>query len=402
MARRPKGIGVRFCEVPLDDQLKIYQFAMKEATKMQKIKYHELSRLIELNFGVHVWPATIRDWIVKGKHPLRHPKHGLSTKAERRPPDGEIIPDFLGLIYSDLHFHRVGNTLWLSLTTTYDAWAEAVASRFSVYGHVSIRPVLSADTPEWRTSIYLDARSWNDAFISPMRLPRHDAIRFLARAVDGDGWISLNASQARSKRPTFAINISKSYPNNAYMLKEVISSVGWHVSVISRFKREGHHLNGRIFESKRREYFLSIYRKDEVDEFLRSVTMLHPFKEVRRRWALKILDEEMSRDQALKIWRSLHIAEKIAKTRSQLRAVDQLMATYASEGRREKLEKLIAIKEALSSKLSSLKPLLERLTRDVDGPLPYTSFSLPNSRVTITPRSSSAGSCTCPTAPSAS
>lgn len=382
MPKKPKGIGPRYCDLPLDEQLKIYDFVMKEAARMQKLNYHELARIAQLKFGVLCSPKTIWDWIVKGKSPLRHPKYGMNTKALRKPPDDDIIPDFLGLIHSDLHFRKIHKTLFLSTSTTYYIWAKAIADRFSAYGYTSVRPVLCGNAPEWRANVYLDAESWNDAFISPLELSRQDAIRFLARFVDGDGWIGLN-SDARTGNTYIHVGMTTSYRDKAYMLKEVISNkIGWKVSFRKSSKYKENILeDGHIIRTKRPVFWLIIYRKDDVDEFLRNVKMLHPLKEVKRCWALKILNEEMDREQVLKIWRGLHIAGNIIKICGQLMAIDQLMETYMSKGRWEGLKRLSTLKERLSNKLSSLTALLKPT---IEGDTNY-SFSITHFIYSLTP-----------------
>jgi hypothetical protein len=157
--RRPKGLGIRYSDIDVQKRIEIYNFVMEKAKEMvseNELNLHELSRIIMKNYGVHIWPATIRDWIIKRKHPLRNPQLNPITKAARRPPDPQIIPATSGLLYSDLHVRTTYNTLVLSLTTTYEAFAKSIATLYSRYGHTSVAPVLCRDEPEWRLNIYLD------------------------------------------------------------------------------------------------------------------------------------------------------------------------------------------------------------------------------------------------------
>ncbi|MEM0090470.1 MAG: hypothetical protein QXF84_03885 [Nitrososphaerota archaeon] len=97
-----------------------------------------------------------------------------------------------------------------------------------------------------------------------------------------------------------------------------INEVGWHLYVVNRLRRKKFHLlrYDHMFRSRSTAYRLVIHRRSEVDEFLRSMTMLHPFKEMRRCWAPKILDDGMSKEQAYEIWQDLHLTETIAKIQS--------------------------------------------------------------------------------------
>jgi hypothetical protein len=326
--RKPKGLGIRYSDIDVQKRIEIYNFVMEKAKEMvseNKLNFHELSRIIMKNYGVYVWPMTIRDWIVKGKHPLRSPQLNPITKAVRRPPELQIIPETLGLLYSDLHFHTACNTLVLSLTTPYEAFARKIALLYSKYGHTSIAPTLCGDEPEWRLYIYLDRTSWNKVLTTPLSSLNKEEIRvFLTRVIDGDGWLTL---QYRKRRPTFYISISTCYAEKAKILSELFQRLGHQATICVRMPRT-YNVSGRVIRQKRREYTIILYRKGDVTDFLYNAKFLHPMKEVKRVWALKMINSGLDSEKSRRIWRYLHQVEKTAKLYSKLKSALILSEKY--------------------------------------------------------------------------
>jgi hypothetical protein len=317
---KPKGLGIRYSDLDIQKRVEIYNFALEKAKEMiskNELNLHELSRIIMRNYGVHIWPATIRDWVIGRKHPLRNPQLNPITKAPRRPPDPQIIPTTLGLLYSDLHFRTIYNTLVLSLTTTYEAFARNIARLYLRYGYINIAPILCREVPEWRLNIYLDRASWNKIFMTPLSsLSKEETRVFLTRVIDGDGWITLNYGK---KRPTFLVAISSCYADKAGLFSELFQKLGYQAAILIRSPRI-YDINGRAVKQKRRERMIVLYRKGDVIDLLRSTKFLHPMKEVKRRWALKMIDSGLSMEKSKKIWRYLRQVEKTAKIYSKLRA----------------------------------------------------------------------------------
>jgi len=317
---KPKGLGIRYSDLDIQKRVEIYNFALEKAKEMiskNELNLHELSRIIMRNYGVHIWPATIRDWVIGRKHPLRNPQLNPITKAPRRPPDPQIIPTTLGLLYSDLHFRTVYNTLVLSLTTTYEAFARNIARQYSKYGHTSIKPILCGDEPEWRLYVYLDRASWDKIFMTPpLSLSREETRAFLTHVIDGDGWITLHY---KKRRPTFHINISSSYADKTKLFLDLFQKLGYQATILIRPPRT-YNVKGRVVRQKRRERMVVLYRKDDVTDFLCSTKFLHPMKEAKRIWALKIINSGMDIEEAKKIWRYLRQVEKTTKIYSKLRA----------------------------------------------------------------------------------
>jgi hypothetical protein len=327
---KPKGLGIRYSEIDIQKRVEIYNFTIEKAKEMiskNELNYHELSRIILRNYGVYLYPVTVREWVIGKKHPLRNPQLNPITKTLRRPPDSQIIPTTLGLLYSDLHFHTVSNTLVFSTTTTYEGFARSIATLYSKYGHTSVTPVLCRNEPEWRLSIYLDRSSWNQILMTPIFSMGEKGIKtFLAHVIDGDGWLALHY---KKKKPTFIIAVSSSYTDKAKLLSELFEMLGYHVTVIKRAPRTHNiGINDRSINQKKWENTIILYRRRDVFDFLSNIKFLHPMKEAKRIWILKINKLGLDIETSKKIWRYLHQAEKSAKLYSKLKAALLLSKRY--------------------------------------------------------------------------
>jgi len=318
--QRPRGLGIRYSDVDIQKRVEIYNFVMekvKEMASKNELNLHELSRIAMRNYGVYVSPVTIRDWIIKGSHPLRNPQLNPITKAPRRPPDPQIIPTTLGLLYSDFHFRTSFNTLVFVLTTPYEAFARNVATLYRGYGHVSVAPYLGENNPTWTLHIYLDKKSWDKIFtISPSSLNEEEIRTFLARVIDGDGWLSPSYGKGKL---SFYIGIATSYMSKAKLFSELFQKFGYHPIITSRPPTTSY-IYGREVKRKRRAYIMMLCRKNDVVDFLRNVRFLHPMREVRRKWALKIINNGVSIERSKKIWRYIYQVEKTARLYSKLKS----------------------------------------------------------------------------------
>ncbi|MEN2974889.1 MAG: hypothetical protein ABDH32_04845, partial [Candidatus Caldarchaeales archaeon] len=272
---------------------------------------------------------------------------------------------------SDLGFKKICNTLWLH-TTTYFAWVVAINNLFTRYGYVSVKPVLCKNTPEWQVNVYLDVNAWREAFTSPKNFSKEEKMRFLARVIDGDGWISL--CEKRSKRPAFTINITTIYNDKAALLEEVIMDVGLTPSKFKRFRYVEKEFDGHVLKSKHWEHILTIYRREDVEEFLKHIKMLHPFKEVKRLWALRILEDGIKKDEARILWQFIRNLEKLGKLYGQLKAIEQLTIKFERDS--QKLQRLIDIREKLLKKFNTTQNTVEQLRMyTIKLPKPSSLFS---------------------------
>jgi len=353
--KRPRGLGIRYSDINVQKRIEVYNFSMEKVKEMiskNELNLHELSRIIMRNYGVYVSPVTIRDWILYKRHPLRNPQLNPIIRAPRRPPDPQIIPTTLGLLYSDLHHCISFNTLVFVLTTPYEAFARSVAALYQGYGYVSVMPVLCENLPTWKLHIYLDKESWSKMLtVPPSSLSREEKRTFLARVIDGDGWLS--PSYKRNKL-SFYIGIATSYINKARLFSELFQEFGYHPIITSRPPR-AHYIYGRKIKQKRRAYILMLCRRGDVIDFLRNVKFIHPMREVRRKWALKMIDNGVDVEGAKKIWHYLFQVERTARLYSKLKS-----ALILSK-RRDIFDIIEDLKEKYAESVRLLRQLREEL-----------------------------------------
>jgi hypothetical protein len=149
---------------------------------------------------------------------------------------------------------------------------------------------------------------------------------FLARVIDGDGWLTLHY---KKKKPTFLTAISSSYTDKAKLLSELFKILGYHVTIIKRPPRTHNiGINGRSINQKKWENIIILYRRRDVFDFLGSIKFLHPMKEAKRVWILRINKLGLDIETSKKIWRYLRQAEKSAKLYSKLKAALLLSKRY--------------------------------------------------------------------------
>jgi hypothetical protein len=147
-------------------------------------------------------------------------------------------------------------------------------------------------------------------------LNKEEIRAFLTRVIDGDGWLTLHY---RKRRPAFLIAISSCYAEKAKIFSELFQRLSYQATILTRLPRM-HNMSGKVIRQRRREHMIVLYRKGDVADFLCNAKFLHPMKEVKRVWALRIINSGLDLEKSRKIWRYLRQVEKTARLYSKLKS----------------------------------------------------------------------------------
>ena len=100
---------------------------------------------------------------------------------------------------------------------------------------------------------------------------------------------------------------------------------------------------------------MMLCRRGDVIDFLRNVKFIHPMREVRRKWALKMIDNGVDVEGAKKIWHYLFQVERTARLYSKLKS-----ALILSK-RRDIFDIIEDLKEKYAESVRLLRQLREEL-----------------------------------------
>jgi len=363
--RKPKGLGIRFIDLPRSERRRIVNLVFEEAEAMKnqkgRVNYNELSRKIYVKTGIHLWPAVIRSWIIGEKTPMK----AGSLKAIRQPPDedGQIVR---GLIETDLHRHDAYNTLWLSIHTTKDFYAYSLQKFFLKYGWSDVKPTLIKHTPEWRMSAYLDYDLWFQELQKPIDdLSQQEKMKLLSGLITGDGWITIMHTER--DQVSFVVCIGSSRKHKIQFVCQVLDSMSIPYSTIKIRRRGREQIIGDILVKTKAyyEYVVAVSAKNAVLEILTHTKLLQPFREIKRKLALKFIHKGKLKRAAIKpVWDWLRLIEKASTVRSQIRACELIRDEKFARKNLDKQQMLKHLHEKLreyTDKTKELKPIATRI-----------------------------------------
>ena len=311
---------MRYRDLPYEEKKKIVSLVFEETNKMKRsnmhINCHELSRMILMKTGIYLAPSTIWDWFAGRHTPLRR-RH----KAVRRPPD-ENAQVVRGLVLTDLDVFNTYNTTRLFLTTTKDFYAYSTRRLLSKYGWVTVKPLLSCSTPEWRMSAYIDYSRWIHELRKPINfLTKREKMKLLSGAISGDGYITI--SYVKQKYIGFAVALSSTQKHKAKIFHQVLESLEiphrqYRIQRGVKWTRIGDQI---VWTRSPYEYRIIVESKNAIKCLLMNLRLIEPFREIKRLLVLRFIEKGLfDRDLVKPVWDYLRTLEKYSTIRSQIRA----------------------------------------------------------------------------------
>jgi len=193
--------------------------------------------------------------------------------------------------------------LEISLNTSDEGFARTIGNFFKHYGTVLVRgqEIIKGGYYEWNVTAWLNLRQWHflieakEIHHAPEIVKTMDDFRaYLAMLIACEGWISWYPLNAKRGKPTteFIVGLSNTDLELLEDIENRLKQLGYHPRKSLRVKKGFVHVDryGRKFISKENCYALILCRKNEVQRFLEWIGKIpHPFKEVWRQWALRLL-----------------------------------------------------------------------------------------------------------------
>jgi len=250
------------------------------------------------------------------------------TKYERKPFEADELERayLIGLRYGDLHVVRHGRAIRVRVSTTHLAMAELFEAVFSPYGHVFRYPRRAKLVPyEWTLECDL-----SDSFESLLEKPSISVVEswndklfmaFLAGLFDAEGSILMHK---KGNRHSPEISISNSDVGLIEFLFRRLRQMGfsahanWNRQKVDRMGIRGESTTGRV----------TIWKFNEVQEFLREIRLRHPEKVAKAVLARELVFGSSKEDQfeILERWRALKASIRSDRDRFLLQAAKLISA----------------------------------------------------------------------------
>lgn len=309
-----------FRDLSYAEKEKIVSLVFEEAERMKKlsgaISYNKISKTVLMKADVHLRRCVIWNWITGRHKPMGR------FKAIRRPPDGkaQIVR---GLTLSDVSSRNVYHTIWLSLHTTKDFFAQRIQRFLSKYGWTDVVPKLMDDGPRWEMRAYLDYSIWIHELQKPVEeLTNEEKMNLLSGAISGDGWITINMYQNHAR---FIIALVSSQKHKAEFYHRVLNLIPIPHGFTKRKVKGKQRRIENITVRTRADYIyqITVAAKTAVKYLLTNLRLLQPFREVKRILALQFIKKDMLDSDLVKpVWDWLRFVEKTSTIRSQIRACE--------------------------------------------------------------------------------